>query len=257
MRIPALALALLLPACIVGSGEIEGVGDDDQGGGGGGGGGGGDGSGSGSGSGSSTPTPKITASVDRSAITTELGKTENVVLTINSVNGFTGAVTLTPTVMDGATPVTGYTITATPPMIDLAADATATVTLAIKVPTDTASLAPTVKLDLASSAPAVTVDSSLAITNQYTITIPPGTGTAVPHAGLPAVNATLRLRMGAKVVFHNGDTISHQIHANGGIPHEANALAPGSDYIVTPSDNATWYCHAHESGTQARPILVQ
>jgi hypothetical protein len=256
MRIPAIALALLLPACIVGTGEIDGVGDD-QGGGGGGGGGGGDGDGSGSGSGSGTQnTPKITASVDKATVATELGKTESVVLTINSVNGFTGPVSLTPSVMDGTTAVSGWTITAEPATIDLAADASATVTLSVKVPTDTASLAPTVKLDLASTAPAVSVESAFAVTNQVTITIPAGAGTGALHPGLPAANAPIRLLMGAKVVFHNGDTISHQIHANGGIPHEPNALAPGSDYTVTPSDNATWYCHTHE-GNINRPILLQ
>jgi hypothetical protein len=256
MRIPAIALALLLPACIVGSGEIDGIGDDDQGGGGG---GGGDGSGSGSGSGSGTQnTPKITASVDKPTVVTELGKTESIALTVNSVNGFTGAVTITPTLMAGTTPVTGWTIMATPPSVDLAADASATVTLSIKVPTDTASLTPTLKLELGSTAAPLSVESTFAVTNQVTINIPAGTGAGSPHAGLPAASAPLRLRMGAKVIFHNGDTISHQIHANGGIPHEGSALAAGNDYVVTPSDNATWYCHLHEGAANIdRPVLVQ
>lgn len=257
MRIPAIALALLLPACIVGTGEIDGVGDD-QGGGGGGGGGGGDGSGDGSGSGSGTQTtPKITASVDKTTVATELGKTENIVLTINSVNGFTGPVSITPAVMDGTTPVTGWTITANPTTVDLAADASATVTLSVKVPTDTASLTPTVKLDLGSTAAGVSVDSAFTVANQITITIPAGTGAGAPHAGLPAPNSPLRLRMGAKVIFHNGDGISHQIHADGGFAHEGSALAAGSDYVVTPTDNATWYCHLHENSQSNRPILVQ
>src|SRR5829696_6300759 len=92
MRIPAIAFALLLPACIVGSGEIDGSGDDQggggEGGGGGGGGGGGDGSGSGSGSGVQN-TPHVTASIDKQTVSTELGKTENLSITINSVDGFT------------------------------------------------------------------------------------------------------------------------------------------------------------------------
>ena len=263
MRITAIAFALLLPACMV-TGEIEGVGDDPggdgTGGGNGGGGGGGDGDGDGTGSGSgdgTEVTPRITASVDKSTIATELGKTESLALTINSVDGFAGPVSITPLVMDGATALTGWTVTAEPASVDLAAGGSANVTLAVTVPTDAASLAPTLKLDLGSTAEPVSVESTLTVANQYTITIPAGTGTGAPHAGLPAPNATLRLRMGAKVIFHNSDTTTHRIHANGGIDHQANDLTPGTDYVATPTDSATWYCHSHENSGSSRPILVQ
>ncbi|HEX5062178.1 MAG TPA: hypothetical protein VFV99_22565, partial [Kofleriaceae bacterium] len=250
MRITALALALLLPACIVGSGEIDGVGDDQTGGGGGEGGGGGGGGGDGSGSGSGSDvmnTPHITASVDKTAVSTELGKTETIVLTINSVDSFVGAVSVTPSVLEGTTPVTGWQVTANPPSVDLQADASAQVTLSVKIPTDTTSLMPDLKVDLGSTAAPVSVESAFTVANQLTINIPANTGTGAPHAGLPATNSPIRLRLGAKVIFHNGDTISHQIHAAGGINHEGSALAAGADYTVTPSDNATWYCHLHET----------
>jgi hypothetical protein len=255
MRISTLAFALLLPACVV-TGEIDGVsGGDDEGGGGG---GGGDGSGSGSGGGSGTQnTPHIIASIDKTSVTTELGKTETIAVTLQSMNQFTGTVTLTPTVMDGATPVAGWTFTTTPSNIVMQADATQAVMLAVNVPTDTASLAPTVKIDVTSSAATVNVSSTFAVTNQYTIAIPAATGAAAPHAGLPAPNQTLRLRSGAKVIFHNSDTVAHQIHASGGIPHQGGALNPNADYVVTPSDSATWYCHTHEGGGSARPILLE
>jgi hypothetical protein len=256
MRITAVLFALLLPACVV-TGEIEGVGGDNGSGGGGSGGSGGGGDGSGSGSGSDTQnTPKITASVDKATVMTELGKTETIAVTINSVNGFTGAVTVTPSVMNGATAVTGWTITATPPSVDLAQDASQTVMLSVKVPTDTAALTPDVKIDLASSAPATSVSSAFTVANQVTINFG-NVGTTAPHAGLPAPNAPVRILKGAKVVFHNGDTIQHVIHADGGINHENTSLGqPGTDYVVTPTDNATWYCHNHESGAVARPVLV-
>ncbi|HEY5928183.1 MAG TPA: hypothetical protein VIV11_41130 [Kofleriaceae bacterium] len=254
MRISALALALLLPACMV-TGEIEGVGGDDEGGGGGGGGGGGDGSGSGSGS--NTNTPRITASIDKATVSTELGKTETVAVTINSVNAFTGAVTLTPSVMDGTTALTGWTITATPPSVDLTADSSQTVMLSVKVPTDTAALAPTLNIDLASSAPAVSVTSALTVANQVTVSFTAGMGAGAPHQGLPSPNTPLRIRAGAKIVFQNSDTIQHVIHADGGINHQNTGQGqPGTAYTVTPDDSATWYCHSHEGGGTARPVLL-
>jgi hypothetical protein len=254
MRIAILAFALLVTGCVV-TGHIDGVGGgDDEGGGGGG--GGGSGSGSGSGSGNQT-SPRIVASIDKTSVTTELGKTETIAVTIQSVNSFVGPVTLATTAMDGAATLTGWTFTATPPSLDIVADSTQTVMLAVKVPTDTPALAPTIKIDVTSNAAPVTVSSTFAVTNQYTIAIPAATGQNAPHAGLPAPNQPIRLRLGAKLVFHNSDTVAHQIHASGGIPHQGGALAPGADHVVTPDDNATWYCHAHEGGGNARPILVQ
>jgi hypothetical protein len=252
MRISALAFVLLLPACIVGSGEIDDVGDD-QGGGGGGGGGGGSGNGSGT-----QPTPHITASVDKTSVSTELGKTETLALTINSVDGFTGPVSVTAAVMDGTTTVSGWTLTATPPSVDLAVDASATVMLQVKIPTDTAALAPTLDIDLASTAEPVSVSSAFTVAKQVTIEIPANTGNTSIHAGLPPANSPIRIRSGTKIIFHNSDDIQHVIHANGGINHENLALGqPGTDYVATPTDNATWYCHDHEGGSNInRPILI-
>lgn len=254
-------VALLLPACLVGSGEITGAGDDgtgDDGTGGGGGGGGGGGDGSGSGSGSSQPTPRVSAMVDKDAVSTELGKTETLTLTIAGYDGFAGAVTITPSMLSGATAATGYVITATPTSVDLTADGSATVQVTVKVPSNPMTLTPELKLDLTSSAAPQSVTSLFTVANQYTVNIATGTGTAAPHSGLPAVNAPIRLRLGAKLIFHNGDTIQHVIHADGGINHENTALGmPGTDYVTTPTGDATWYCHDHEGSGTARPVLVQ
>lgn len=83
-----------------------------------------------------------------------------------------------------------------------------------------------------------------------------GTGTASPHTNLPQPNSRLTIHQGTKIIFHNGDTIAHEIHADGGIPHEGGALNPNADYTVTPSGDADWYCHDHESSGQARIVSV-
>ena len=250
MRITAAVFALLLPACLVGTGEIGGV---DEGGEGGeeGGGGGGDGSGSGGGT---TPTPKVAGTVDKTNVMTELGKTENLTITITGSDGFAGPVSITPTMADA----TGWTFTANPTSVDLAINGTATVQLEVKIPTNTAALAPTLDIAFGSTAAPAKVTSTFAVANQVTVNIGTGTGTGAPHAGLPSPNAPLRILRGAKVIFHNGDGIQHVIHADGGINHQnTGAGMPNTDYVTTPNDNATWYCHNHEGAGIARPILVQ
>jgi hypothetical protein len=198
----------------------------------------------------------VSATVDKTTMTTELGKTEMVTVTITGSNGFSGNVPVTTALLDGATPVTGFTITANPTSVDLPTDGTATVTLTVKIPTDAAALAPKLEVDLGGSAP-TTASTDLAITNQLVINIPAGTGTGAPHTQLPAINQPIKIRKGAKVIFHNADTRQHVIHADGGINHEnLGAGQPGTDYVTTPTGLATWYCHDHEGGGQARQIEV-
>lgn len=246
MRTALLAglIALLFPACL--ANEITGIGGEEE-----------EeeemGSGSGSGSGA---TPRIVTSVDKTTVNTELGKTETVIVTITGENGFSGNVTVTPSLLDGTTALTGFDLTATPQSVDLAADGTATVTVQIKVPTDPAVLAPTLKIDLGGASTA-TVSSSLAITNKLTIDIPAGTGTAA-HTGLPAINAPINLRSGAQVVWHNSDNMQHVIHAVSGFTHEdqTNGGMPNGDFMITVTDTARWYCHDHEAGGQTRALNV-
>ena len=257
-------LALALPACLVGTGDISG--DPGAGGGGTTGGGGGDqggggdtggGGGGGTGGGGMTPTPKVAATVDQPTVSTELQTATTLNYTIVGSNGFAGAVTVTPSVVDAqGAAVTGWTLTADKTSVTLDANGTAQVAVKVMIPSDDVALTPTVKLDLASSAPAVTVDSAFTIKNQVTIAIDAGTGTSAPHSNLPLPNSRLTIHSGTKVIFHNADTIPHRIHADGGIAHEANDLAPGADYVTTPSGDADWYCHDHESSAQARLVNV-
>lgn len=254
MRTSILAglLALALPACLTGTGDISGTGP---------GGGGDDGSGSGSDPGGGGPppaTPMVTATVDMPTVSTELGTTQILTYTLTSVNGFAGSVAVTPTVLDStSTPVTDWTLTPAPASVTLAADGTATVALTVMIPTDNVALTPTLHLGLASTAAAVDVTSAFTVLNQVTIVIDAGTGTAAPHVGLPAANSQIKIHAGASIVFHNGDSIQHVIHGDGGIPHENTALGlAGTDYTVTPTDDGTWYCHDHESGNDARLVNV-
>jgi hypothetical protein len=236
-------LALVVPACIVGPGEISGIGEEEAG---------GEGGGEGSGSGSGVAlTPRITATVDKATMATELGKTETLTLTIQSVDGFTGPVSVTP----GA--VAGFTMTATPASVTLTDGGSATVSVEVKVATNAAELAPQLTIDLGGTA-TTSVTSALTVANQLTVDIPAGTGAGL-HSGLPARNAPIRIRSGASIVFHNSDNMQHVVHADGGIPHENTTAGgmPNTDYKVTVMQSATWYCHDHEGGADSRNVIVE
>ncbi len=188
-------------------------------------------------------TPGVTASIDKQSVTTELGKVETVAVTFTSVDGFAGRVSLASAVQYGTTPG-AWVLAQSKPAVDLAAGGSDTITLQVTIPTDSAALAGTLKLDATGSPEPINLQSAFTVANQYTVVIPAGVGTAIPHANVGP--NLLRLRSGAKVIFHNLDTIAHRIHGDGGIPHEGTAGGqPGEKYEVTPTANATWYCHTH------------
>lgn len=247
-------VAVLLPACLIGTGDITDVGDEsgDESGGGSDGTGGGDGNG-GTGGGTMNM-PRVQASVDKTTVSSELGKTETLMVTVQSMDGFAGTVSVNASVLDGTTALTGFTLTPSPASVTLEPGMSQQVELKVTIPTDAAALSPSLKIDLGNG---VTTTSEFTIAKQVTVTIPAGTGTGGNHLMLPAPNAPIRIRTGTKMIFRNADGANHVIHGNGGIPHENTALGqPNTDYVVTPTDDATWYCHSHEGTAIARPVIV-
>lgn len=191
---------------------------------------------------------RVSAAIDRTSIQSELGTTETLNLTLTSVGGFAGAVSLTGSVdYDGAAGT--WTVTPTPASISLTANQSAVASVKIAIPSDSAALSGTIKLAVSGSAVPVDVTSTVTAADQVTIVIPKGTGSAIPHAGVGP--SLLRIRSGTKVIWDNQDTIQHVMHGSDGIPHEDTAAGqPGSKYTVTPSGNGTWYCHTHNESDQ-------
>lgn len=243
----AVAGSLAIPGCLVGTGDISTESGKDD-----------DGSGTGPGGGQSGQSA-VTATLDKAAISTELGKLETLTITVTGTNGFSGAVDVVPSVVNAAgEPVAGWQLTPTPASVNLPLDGSAQVQVAVSVPSDAAVLSPKIKVALKTALGSAPAEVSAAVTVAKQITIGlAATGTASPHAAWPAVGQTLTIRAGTKVVFHNADSIAHQMHGSGGILHEAGLLAPGGDYTVTPSANGQWWCHAHGEGSgAARSIKV-
>ena len=257
MRTPILTAVFLGLTTIGCVGVID---SGPSGGGGGGGAGGGGEGGGGGGGGGSNPTPMIAGSIDKSAVQTELNLTEMLTVTITASMGFTGDVTLTPTVVDAQNaPVTGWMPTVTPAKLTFTQDGPQTAQVMVKIPTDTAALAATVKIDATSSAGPASVSSAFTVAQKLHLAFDAGTGGTVPHAHNPAIPMNMTVKSGTQVIWTNNDTIDHQVHGSNGIPHEPNAMAPGGTYTVTmttASGDGQWYCHAHGETAGTRQIQV-
>jgi hypothetical protein len=259
MRTPFLAalLALSLPACI--AGEITDVGDN-QGGGDQGGGGDGTGGGDGSGSGSQN-TPRVVATVDKDAITTELGKAETVTVTLRSEEGFAGDVTVAARLVDpGDVAMPNLTMQA-PANVVLAANATTTATFQIQVPMNAtgADLTGELKIDLMSDVGTQSLSTTVNVKAIYTVDYALNTGNAVANHMNAGVQ-NLVVKRGAILRFHNSDTITHRIHGDGAFPHEAGVGASGRNYDVAttalaPGSGGNLGCHDHGNSTYSRYVV--
>jgi hypothetical protein len=257
MRTPifAAALGLSLVGCLVGDGA-PGTGDD------------GTGSipagGSDPGTGSDPiPTPTVTAAIDKSTVTTELGKTELVTLTLTSGGSFAGDVTVAMALVDGAGAAltNGITVTGMP-AVALTANNTATAMYSVKIPTNAtgADMAATLKLDVSSSAGSNQFTTALNVAAVYNVTYAAGlAGDVTTH---PLRAQTFKVKKGAKISLHNADAAIHITHGDGAFPHETQSatggLANGTYTIDTAALNGTTGnigCHSHGTATYAKVTI--
>ncbi|HEY4241694.1 MAG TPA: hypothetical protein VGM88_17855 [Kofleriaceae bacterium] len=207
----------------------------------------------------STPTPMISGSVDKTTVSTELGKDEVVTLTVASANGFAGAVTIAPSLeTTTGTSITDVTV-AGPTSLTLTAGGTQTAQYTVHIPTNTSqdSLAANLNLSLTSTAAPASATSAITIANQYTFTYAAGTGATV--ANHETTGMTVTLKRGAKMHFTNADTMIHETHGpviNGTNYHESDSGGqPGATYevdtIAMPPGTYQFGCHDHGAGTYA------
>jgi cysteine-rich repeat protein len=195
--------------------------------------------------------PSLSASIDKTSITTELGKTERVTLTLTSVDGFAGTVQVATSVVVGATPVTGLPVQG-PATIAIAAGATVPTQYTLVIPSNLtgADLAATINFDLTAPVAVQDLSSSLNVAAIYTVTIAPGTGAA----GANHVTGKVTLKRGTNIRFVNKDTVQHITHGGPVFPHEtisANTGLPNGTYEVetiglAPSTNGKLGCHNHQ-----------
>ncbi len=216
------------------------VGDAGDGGGGGGGGGGGPDA--------AVLVPRLDVSVDKPTINTELATSSMVTVTLTGSGGFSGAVNLTASVVDGTgAPLMGWTVGLNSATVNITENGTGTAVATLAIPANAASLAGKIKIDVVSSLGTVTQMTDVTALKQVTLEV---TQNAQGQCVYPTTNKNLAIKTGTKVRFVNKFTTDNIIiHGNGAVPHEniaSGGNGPNGAYELTfnTAGNGSWYCHS-------------
>jgi hypothetical protein len=236
----ALLSVTLLAACDVGNVGPSGNGPD-----------GGAGPGA---DGAAQATPKVTVTVDKSTITTDLLVDNQVTVTVAGSGGFAGGVTLAAQVVDaGGAAITDWTVSLPTTSLTLPANGMQTATLKVKVPGDAAGLAGTVKITATTTLGAQTATTAVTANPQVTVTFTNTGGTC--NYDVWTLNNPLKLKVGRALRVVDGGNLPMQIHFDGGITgidHQGGTMAAGQAYAQTPqSANGQVQFYCHDAGTGA------
>lgn len=204
--------------------------------------------------------PRLDLSVDKPTVSTELGSTNMVTLTLTSADGFSGPVNIAASLVDGAgAPLTGWLVAVNPPTVTVPANGTATVVATLGIPSDATVLSGNIKFDVTGGPEPKTMMSSVTSLNQVTFAIDiANAASADPDCIYPVNNTPIRVHVGTKVRFFNKNPdLKFEIHSNNSliIPHQAQGL--GADDPITEPNTAyerivvagggaqtfSWYCH--------------
>lgn len=264
MRTPILAvvLGLSLTGCLtIGDTSSPSTGEDDDG--------GGDGTGNGNGNGNgagSNKTPALNSSVDKTAVTTELGKETIITLTLTGSGGFSGDATISSSLTDSAGAPLGGGITLTgEPSVTLAANGTSNVMYSLKVPSNATGtdLTGTIKFDVSSSAGSKAITATVAIAAVFTTVY--AAGLSNNRAAHPDRGLSIPVKKGAKLRFTNADGTVHITHGDGVFPHEStgqNGGLAGKTYEVLTADidvgkTGRLGCHSHDVDAGYATFTIQ
>jgi cysteine-rich repeat protein len=193
--------------------------------------------------------PKLTASVDKPTLSTQLLTTNMVTVSLQSGNGFAGQVTLAPSVVDAnGNALAGWTVTLDKTTVDVAANGTASAVATIKIPSDTRAASGTIKIDATSSLGVEHIQSVATVAKQISFPVTlNGTQCVYPTYAV----GTVRVLSGTTLRFENKDAAQNMIfHIGtgvGGLSHQPDSgTAPGAAYTQTvtgTSGQVDWYCH--------------
>jgi hypothetical protein len=203
-------------------------------------------------------TTRLDLATSASSISTELGTTTDIDLTLTASDGFSGLVGLSGSLLDAeGNPMTGWSLSVEPTMLDVPLDGVAIASARLTIPVQNRGLAATARF-VASSAAGVgthSADVSVTALNQYTIGLAVSQGQCVyPPAG------TLSLTQGTKLRWLNLGSEDWSIHTNGfagTCPHQVNTTPAGGSYdcSLTAVTSGSWYCHS--PGPQLPGLNVQ
>lgn len=198
--------------------------------------------------------PALTSAIDKATVSSELGQTVKLSLTLTSVGGFAGDVQVAPTITFDGAPLAGLTV-AGPTTVTVAANATVPAQYEIVIPINYTGKdipAAEIKFDLTGPVEVQDRTSALSLAAVYTVGIAAGTGTDVAKH---TKSAPITVKPGTKIRYKNNDTITHRTHGDGPFLHEPDGGgAAGLTYTVDttgvpPGSSGALGCHNHGDAT--------
>ncbi len=213
----------------------------------------------------------MAATVDKPTVSTELGTSNLITITLTSEGGFAGPVDIAASLVDASqAPLSDWLVAVNPASVTLAAGGTATAVATVAIPSDATSLMGDLKLDLTSDAGSTSVTSNITSLQQLTFDINIVNGQCVYPVD---TNTTVTVRVGTVVRFRNTSTADNLVvHAQGmaaaGIPHQGSGTNESPDDPVTEPNTAYtrttvatengggWYCHSPANGSPVHPLNI-
>jgi len=193
-------------------------------------------------------TPRVSLSVDKPTITSDLGVDNTVTVTATSEMGFAGTVTLAAAATDSTNgAISDWTNALDQTSLTLTDGGTATAVLKISALGDAAELGGTITITGTGAPTAATTTVGVTFNPVLAITIADAQGTC----SYPPL-ATHNVKAGRQLALYNGSTsLVMVIHTNGaitGFDHEGTnpGTAPGQAYIntlTTAGQQDQPYCH--------------
>jgi cysteine-rich repeat protein len=201
--------------------------------------------------------PKLTATIDKQTVNTELFTTNMLTVTLTSSGGFAGSVALTANAVDaGDVAVPGWTI-AIPASVDVPADGQQTAVVTLKVPSVSAGLTGKVKIEATTALGTERMESAVTATKQVTFMVNYNAvnNTCVYPA---AAVGTVNVAPGTKLRFFNNDATASMVFHIGlgtgpeipGVDHQQDTTGPGTAYeqtVAGSTGSTEWYCHTRNN----------
>jgi cysteine-rich repeat protein len=203
--------------------------------------------------------PRLTVTVDKPTFNTQLLTTNMVTVTLQAAGGFSGQVTLAPSVVDAAgNPIAAWTATLDKTTVDVPADGSATVVATLKIPSENLAPMGTLRIEATSSLGSSRAESAATVLNQLSFPVTLNANNCVYPA---FAVGTVKVRRGTKLRFENRDAtqtmIFHISVGVAGLAHQPDSgTLPNTVYEQTVGAAATgttdWYCHNRNNPNNMR-----
>jgi len=224
-------------------------------------------------------TPTLNVALDKDTIPTELGTSNVATLTLTGSGGFSGAVTVSASVVNGAgAAIAGWTVALDTGSVTLAENGTATVKATVKIPSlKGADMAGTLKFDVSGAGvTAQSKTSAITAADQVTLVVKEDAAGKCIYPTADGVGSTTggmitTVAVGTTIHWVNmsndiTNLIIHNDSAGTGLAHESQTAGQGTpmnqfySQVTTGAGTEGWYCHGNNNpngNTIVNGITVQ